>query len=154
MRDTARNYLEPHYGNEVFGNIYLLAGQQWEVNIASTPMLWWELYICLGTAKWSPFHQCSVIFCCVPFVSKVNENWKQQLNSYSKSIFRSLSWFQWVFVKLHNPVLAYFYIQAIVQAHWVGNQLNYSTKWRIEGWPMACATLHRSGIFQFFVRWL
>ena len=95
-----------------------------------------------------------VIFCWVPFVSKVNENWKRQLNSYSKSIFRSLSWFQWVFVKPHNPVLAYFYIQAIVQAHWVGNQLNYSTKWRIEGWPMACATLHRDEIHQFFVRWL
>ena len=64
----------------------------------------------------------------------------------SNQCYRSLFWFSVsLIVKLHNPVLAYFYIQAIVQAHWVGNQLNYSTKWRIEGWPMACATLHRGG---------
>jgi hypothetical protein len=33
-----RTYLQPHYGNGVFGNVYLSAGQHWEVNIAGTPL--------------------------------------------------------------------------------------------------------------------
>jgi hypothetical protein len=28
LRVQARTYLQPHYGNGVFGNVYLLAGQQ------------------------------------------------------------------------------------------------------------------------------
>ena len=36
---TAQTYLQPHYGNGVFGNVYLSAGQHYkEVNIASTPL--------------------------------------------------------------------------------------------------------------------
>ena len=27
LSDTARTYLQPHYGNGVFGNVYLSAGQ-------------------------------------------------------------------------------------------------------------------------------
>ena len=33
----AQMYLQPHYGNEVFSNVYLSAGQHKEVNIAGTP---------------------------------------------------------------------------------------------------------------------
>ena len=36
--DTAGTYLQPHYGNGVFGNVYLSAGLHWEVNIAGTPL--------------------------------------------------------------------------------------------------------------------
>ena len=28
QQDMARTYLQPHYGNGVFGNVYLLAGQR------------------------------------------------------------------------------------------------------------------------------
>ena len=31
-------YLQLHYGNGIFGNVYLSAGQHLEVNIASTPL--------------------------------------------------------------------------------------------------------------------
>ena len=36
--DIAGMYLQPHYGNGVFGNVYLSAGQHLEVNIAGTPL--------------------------------------------------------------------------------------------------------------------
>jgi hypothetical protein len=39
LGDYARTYQQPHYGNEVFGNVYLSVGQQKEVNIAGTPLL-------------------------------------------------------------------------------------------------------------------
>ena len=35
---SAGTYLQPHYGNGVFGNVYLSAGQHKEVNIAGTPL--------------------------------------------------------------------------------------------------------------------
>ena len=34
----ARTYLQPHYGNGVFGNVYLSAGKHQEINIAGTPL--------------------------------------------------------------------------------------------------------------------
>ena len=36
--NIAWTYLQPHYGNGVFGNVYLSAGQHLEVNIAGTQM--------------------------------------------------------------------------------------------------------------------
>ena len=38
MASKAGKYLQPHYGNGVFGNVYLSAGQHWKVNIAGTPL--------------------------------------------------------------------------------------------------------------------
>ena len=35
----AQMYLQPHYGNGVFANVYLSLGQQKEVNIARIPLL-------------------------------------------------------------------------------------------------------------------
>ena len=35
---NAGTYLQPHYGNGVFGSVYLSAGQHYEVNIAGTPL--------------------------------------------------------------------------------------------------------------------
>ena len=40
---TQPNSYNPNYGNGVFGNVYLSAGQHYEVNIAGTPLLQWEL---------------------------------------------------------------------------------------------------------------
>ena len=31
-------YLQPHYGNGVFGNVYLLVLYNWKVNIAENPI--------------------------------------------------------------------------------------------------------------------
>ena len=36
--DKAQTYLQPDYGNGVFGNVYLSAGQHLEINIAGTPL--------------------------------------------------------------------------------------------------------------------
>ena len=33
-------YLQPHYDNGVFGNVYLSARQHYKVNIASAPLVW------------------------------------------------------------------------------------------------------------------
>ena len=38
LQDIAGTYLQPHYGNGVFSNVYLSAGQHLEVNIACTPL--------------------------------------------------------------------------------------------------------------------
>ena len=37
-QDIAQTYLQPHYGNGVFGNVYLLVLSSWKVNIAVTPL--------------------------------------------------------------------------------------------------------------------
>jgi hypothetical protein len=39
INHIAGTYLQPHYGNGGFGNVYLSAGQHYEVNIAGTPVL-------------------------------------------------------------------------------------------------------------------
>ena len=36
--EQARTYLQPHYGNGVLGNVYLTAGQHYEVNLAGSPL--------------------------------------------------------------------------------------------------------------------
>ena len=36
--EKVRMYLQPHYGNGVFGNVYLSAGEDQEVKIAGTPL--------------------------------------------------------------------------------------------------------------------
>ena len=39
----AGTYLQPHYGNGVFGNVYLSADQHYEINTAGTPLPLLEL---------------------------------------------------------------------------------------------------------------
>ena len=36
---TAQTYVQPHYVNGVFRNVYLSAEEHYDVNIASTPLL-------------------------------------------------------------------------------------------------------------------
>ena len=38
ITNPARAHLQPDYGNGVFGNVYLSAGQYYEVNIAGTSL--------------------------------------------------------------------------------------------------------------------
>ena len=38
MPNFARMYLQPHYGNGVFSNVYLLVLSSWKVNIVENPI--------------------------------------------------------------------------------------------------------------------